>query len=207
MACRVITISRTLAAGGEEIGRAAAEEFGFRYADEEIIVRAAEMAGVSPQTVASVEHTPGFITRVLEAMARSAVDTDGYSGAAMTGGVTRAEYEGIIERVVRETGGQGDVVIVAHGASIPLAGKEGVFRSFITASPATRIGRLVQAANLSESEARKAVEESDRQRREYLRRFYDVREELPTHYDVVVNTDTLTIPAATQLLIAAARSL
>jgi len=207
MACKVITISRTLAAGGEDIGHAAAKEFGFRYADEEIIVRAAEMAGVSPQTVAAVEHTPGFITRVLEAMARTAVDTEGYSPAAMTGGATREEYEGFIERVVRETAGQGKVVIVAHGASIPLTGTEGVFRCLVTASPATRIGRLVQEAKLSEAEARKAVEESDRQRREYLRRFYDVREELPTHYDVVVNTDTLSVPVAMELLIAAARSI
>jgi hypothetical protein len=94
MACKVITISRTLAAGGEEIGHAAAAEFGFRYADEEIIVRAAEMAGVSPQTVAAVEHTPGFITRVLEAMSRTAVDTEGYSAAAMTGGATRKNTRG-----------------------------------------------------------------------------------------------------------------
>jgi len=60
---------------------------------------------------------------------------------------------------------------------------------------------------MEEAEARKAVEESDRQRREYLRRFYDVREELPTHYDLVLNTDVLTVPAAAQLLVAAAKSI
>ena len=58
MASRVICISRTIGAGGEEIGRAAAKELGFRYADEQIIIRAAEMAGVSPDTVAQVERTP-----------------------------------------------------------------------------------------------------------------------------------------------------
>ncbi len=63
MPCRVICISRSLGSGGEEIGRTVAKELGFRYADEEIIVRAAQKAGVSPETVAEVEHTPGLIER------------------------------------------------------------------------------------------------------------------------------------------------
>jgi hypothetical protein len=44
MACRVICISRSLGAGGEEIGRTVAKELGLRYADEEIITTAAEKA-------------------------------------------------------------------------------------------------------------------------------------------------------------------
>ena len=58
---------------------------------------------------------------------------------------------------------------------------------------------------MGEAEARKAVDESDRQRRGYLRRFYDLRQELPTHYDLVVNTDVLTPPLAARLVLAAAR--
>jgi len=36
-----------------------------------------------------------------------------------------------------------------------------------------------------------AVADADRNRQDYLRRFHDVDRELPTHYDVVVNTDVL----------------
>jgi len=206
MTCAVVTISRTLAAGGEEIGFAAAMELGFRYADEEIIVRAAETAGVSPQTVAAIEHTPGLITRILEAMARTPPDPEGAAYPAFIG-ESREGYQGLIERVIRETATAGGVVIVAHGASVPLTGMKGLLRSFVTAPREARIARLVRDAGMAEAEARKATEESDRQRREYLRRFYDVREELPTHYDLVLNTDVLTIPAAAQLLIAAAKSI
>jgi cytidylate kinase len=206
MTCTVLTISRTLAAGGEEIGFAAAMELGFRYADEEIIVRAAGSAGVSPQTVAAIEHTPGLVTRILEAMARTPPDPEGMGYPAMIG-ETRADFQGLIERVVRETAAQGSVVIVAHAASVPLTGMHGLLRSFITAPREARIARLVRKAEMAEAEARKAIEESDRQRREYLRRFYDVREELPTHYDLVLNTEVLTVPGAAQLLIAAAKSI
>ena len=206
MTCTAITVSRTLAAGGEEIGFAAAMELGFRYADEEVIVRAAEMAGVSPQTLAEMEHTPGLVTRILEAMARTPPDPDG-AGYPILFDESRAGYQGLIERVVRETAAEGGVVIVAHAASVPLTGMKGLLSSFVTAPREARIARLVRDAGMGEAEARKATEESDRQRREYLRRFYDVREELPTHYDLVLNTDVLTIPAAAHLIIAAAKSI
>ena len=42
-----------------------------------------------------------------------------------------------------------------------------------------------------EHTAARAVKDADANRRDYLRRFYEVDEELPTHYDLVVNTDVL----------------
>ncbi len=75
----------------------------------------------------------------------------------------------------------------------------------VTASPAVRAERLVREAKLDEQAARKAIDESDHQRREYLRRFYKVRQELPTHYDLVVNTDSLASPLAARLIVSAAK--
>ena len=204
MACRVITISRSLAAGGEEIGRIVAGELGFRYTDEEIIVRAAEKAGVSPETVAQVEHTPGLIVRVLESIA-STPDPVGWSSYPALPSHALPAYEGLLERVVRETAKEGKVVIVAHAASIPLAGTSGLLRVSVTASPAVRAERLARGGDLDASQARKAIGDSDRQRREYLRRFYNVRQEIPTHYDLVVNTDVLTLPQAARVIVSAAK--
>ena len=204
MTCRVVTISRSIGAGGEEIGRAVAQELGFRYADEEIIVKAAEKAGVSPEAVAQVEHTPGLIVRILEAMART--DPEGWAGpAAQLPSVDRSAYEGLIERVIRETANEGSVVIVAHGASVPLAGMTGLLRVLVTASPELRVERVAKRGTVGDAAAKRTVAESDRQRREYLRRFYGVGRELPTHYDLVVNTDVLTMPLAAKLIASAAR--
>ncbi len=47
MPYNVITIARTLGAGGEELGKTLAEEFNKRYVDTEIIDRAAQLAGVT----------------------------------------------------------------------------------------------------------------------------------------------------------------
>ena len=112
----------------------------------------------------------------------------------------------MIERVIRETSQEGNCVIVAHGAGICLAGLSGLLRVLVTASPGARAQRLVQETNLSERQAKKAIRDSDRQRRDYLRRLYDVRQELPTHYDMVLNTDVLRVPLAAELVLGAARS-
>lgn len=41
---------------------------------------------------------------------------------------------------------------------------------------------------------------SDAGRRDYLKRFYGVAEELPTHYDLVVNTDGMSVEQAAALV-------
>jgi cytidylate kinase len=204
--CRVIAISRSLAGGGEEVGRIVAKELGFRYVDEQIVMMAADEAGVSPELIAGAERTPGLTGRILAAAGRVAVDPEAWSAHTMLSAQTSPSYEDMIERVIRETSQEGDCVIVAHGASICLAGLSGLLRVLVTASPEARAQRLVQQTNLGERQANKAIRDSDRQRRDYLRRLYNVRQELPTHYDVVLNTDVLAVPLAAELVLRAAKS-
>src|SRR5207249_3119088 len=48
-------------------------------------------------------------------------------------------YRRLIQEVIREVAAQGNVVILAHGASILLAGTPGLLRVLVPASPATRV--------------------------------------------------------------------
>ncbi|MEX0682305.1 MAG: cytidylate kinase-like family protein [Dehalococcoidia bacterium] len=201
--CRVVCISRTLGAGAEEIGRAVASELGFRYADDEIIARAAEAAGVSPETIAGVEKTPGLVTRIAESMGRFPMAPEGWSMPVMV--TPQPAYEDLIQRVINEVATEGSVVIVAHGASIGLAGTEGVLRVLINGSPEARARRLTEAGAIDGQKAAKAIGESDKQRREFLRRFYDVGDEEATHYDLVISTDILSPAAASEVVLAAAK--
>ena len=97
------------------------------------------------------------------------------------------------------------MVIVAHGASIPLARQDGVLRVLISASLETRAQRLMAEEGTTKREATNRVTHSDRERRNFFRRFYNLREELPTHYDLVVNTDKLTTQQAMSLIVTAAK--
>ena len=66
------------------------------------------------------------------------------------------------------------------------------------------ISRAAEA--LEPAKAARAVKDSDAGRRDYLKRFYEIDEELPTHYDLVVNTDVLTFERAADLVSRAALS-
>ena len=116
MASRAISISRTLGAHGEEVGRMVATELGFRYVDNEIIDKAAERAGVSPEAVASNEKTQSLLTRILEAIAKAPVEPEMMVAQAEHPVNLTSAYEDLIERVIVETAQHGDVVILAHGA-------------------------------------------------------------------------------------------
>ncbi len=218
MSTRVVCISRSLAAGGEVIGRLVSQRLGFRYVDEEIVQKAAEHARVDAQAVAATEHPGPLIKRLIDSMAAveglidPLVFTSGlplrvyYQSAISPHAPVPGDYRALIRDTIREIADAGGAVIVAHAASLALAGLQGVLRVLVTASPATRARRLVAAAQAeNEDAATAAVAASDRERREYFRSFYGVRHELPVHYDLVINTDVLTPERAAGLILCIAQ--
>ena len=48
------------------------------------------------------------------------------------------------------------------------------------------------------------MRDSDRERTDYFRRFYGLDQELPTHYDLVINTDQILPEQAVNLIVAGA---
>jgi len=208
MAKTVIALSRTLGAGGEELGAELARELGFEYVDSEIISRAAERAGVSTDVVAQTEARKPFIARILENLARGSAGVMAAEAPEMAVYLSEGSesYEGIITEVIRQVAARGKVVIVAHGASIPLAGTPGLLRVLVTASPDVRAGRVAAQQDSDSGKAARAVADSDKARADYFRRFYHLQEEMATSYDMVVNTDVLDVPSATRAILAVARS-
>lgn len=206
MSKRVICISRTLASGGEEIGCLVAERLGFRYVDDEIVVTAAKKVKVNPKLVEQAEHKQAILDRVLDWLGQSVeIPTPGDKGDHGPPNFVPEDFRALIRAVVYETGRKGDVVILAHAASMALGFMEGVLRVFVTASPETRVMRLSKIGRMSEKGAMKALKDSEEARRDYIKRFYQIEEELPTHYDLLINTDTLTAEQAAHIIVSAAR--
>ena len=210
MGFRVVCISRTTAAGGEDVGQAVADGLGFRYVDEQIIRLAARQAQVDPALVAKAEHRQPLLQRLMEKMPGSAGIVAAATGVSVGAFVPAptgpkaevADLRAMIQATIHEVARAGQAVIVAHAASMALAGREGVLRVLITASAEERANRLVWASGLEAGQAEAAVRESDAERVDYFRRFYELDEELPTHYDLVLNTDQLPPEAAVAAIIA-----
>jgi uncharacterized protein len=204
--CSVVCISHASGAGGEEVGRLVAEQLGFLYVDDEIVARAAAVGGIDRADVADEERRKSLAARILDGLAQG-----GEAWALGHGGSPgpRAEpssdhIRALITETIAQTVLRGDVVIVAHGASHLAAAAPTALRVLVTASPATRAARIGRQEDLDPARAARAVKDSDAGRRDYLKRFYDVDEELPTHYDLVVNTDVLSADSAARVVVQAA---
>ena len=209
MRTRVVTVSHATGAGGESVGRGVADRLGFRYIDEEIITLAAEKEGVDPALVADAERRKGLLARIMENIGEGAVADAGGGGGILVpealAVARREDLRTLIVEAIRATAELGDTVIVAHAASIPLAGRDDVLRVLITASVETRVQRLAKSGQGAAGDAAKLIKQSDVARADYFQRFYRIERELPTHYDLVVNTDALTLDEAADIIVAAAR--
>src|SRR5262245_51006877 len=192
-------------ASAERIGRLAAERLGFQFVNDEILDRAAEHAGVSRQEVAEVERSPTLISRIMSML--GAAVTPEYSGRPLTPDEIdpSPSYRHLIQDVIREIATSKNVVMLAHGASILLAGTPGVMRVLVTASPETRAARLAAETGRDARQAARDIQHGDRERKAFFKRFHNLDEELPTHYDLVVNTDVLSPEAAARVIAYAAK--
>ena len=201
-----ISISSQDGAGAEDTSRLVGEALGFRLINEDIVARAAVQAGVRPDVVADVERRKSLMIKLLEGLGPAA----GSSGVAVMlpddsgyGQFASSELRQSIRSAIEETAAGGGVVIVAHAASLALAGREDVLRVFLTASEHTRQRRLASSLEVDEKEAARIIKRSDAGRADYIKRFYGIGAEQPTHYDLVINTDQVTPDEAARLIVAA----
>lgn len=201
MPYRVVCVSGPDGAQMREVARGVAERLGFALVDEEIVFRAAAEAGVEPQVMADAEKRRSFMERALLALGNT--DLSGVGGFVVPETHVSDELRDLIRSAIEETAQRGSAVIVSHAASHALASQPDVLRVLVTASPSIRRARVASERDLNEKDAARAVDQSDAARADYLKRFYGAKSELPTQYDVVVNTDRL-LPDEAVLLVALA---
>jgi cytidylate kinase len=201
----VVCIARADGAGGEEIGKLVAERLGFLYVDAEIVARAATRGGLDPGVVADAERRRSLIRRVLDAFAETG--DSGWGGLAPGAALedpSEDEVRLLIREAIAETMARGRVVIGGHAASHTLEPTAACLRIFVTASATTRVAWIADDEQTDLARAERLIKDSDAGRADYLKRFYGVGQELPIHYDLVINTEALSIEEATALVVEAA---
>ncbi len=171
-----VTISRQMGSLGCDVAGAVAERLGFQMVWREVINRAAIQSG-TPEVALAV------------------IDELGLLGIAPTPQTKRA-YMDAVARIMDELVGEGGAVIVGRAGQAILRGREGVLHVRVIAPLELRIERVAKTQGIAREAAQAQVETSDRYRRNYLRRFYQVRWDDPLLYNLVVNTGVLTIEQA-----------
>lgn len=215
MEFRVICISHADGSLGEEVGRAVAADLGWRYVDEQLIAAAAREARVDPALVAAAEQKQSLMQKIMDSLAAM---SDNLSPAVLAAGLgvtgmetstskraSRDDLRIMIRAAILEVAKAGDAVIGAHAASLALAGKPNVLRVLVTAPDSTRAARIARDRGVTDAEALDLLQQGDAGRREYLRAFYEIETELPTHYDLVLNTEVLSPTEVSRLIVTAAK--
>src|SRR5262249_51170559 len=138
---------------------------------------AAAKGGLDSNVVADAERRRSLLERIIDDFSRAQptfAHGDLFLDPEAAWANARAELRQTIVEAIHETATRGDVVIVAHAASIPLASRDDVLRVFITASTETRVPRVARDSRRDAVAAAKLVKESDAGRADYFLRFYRI---------------------------------
>ena len=203
----IVTVSRQIGAGGSEIAGRVAAALGFRLVDNELIDRVALQTGLSRTYVANrEERAPGFLERLVRALSRSAPELQ----SAPPERPPEPEETSLVaatEKVVADLAAEGRVVLVGRAAPAVLSGSHDVLHVKIVATVPFRIARIREADRIDEREAERRLRESDANRARYHRHHYGRDWGDPANYHMVLNTGSLGVEGATDLIVVRARAM
>ncbi len=176
----VITISRQRGSLGSEVGKIVAEKLGYRLVWRELINQAALRAGAPEAALAAIDDLG------LLGISPSAQQQENYLLA--------------VRQVVDELAKEGRVVIVGRAGQVILKDHPLTLHVRVIAPLDVRLARIVAERNISHKAALAQIEASDRARKSYLSRFYQINWEDPDLYDLIINTARLDCQAAAEVI-------
>lgn len=206
MAAPVITVTRQYASGGSDVARLAAAALDWIVIDNEFVDEVARRAGLPAAEVAEHdERAPGLLERLARTLAAESPET--LVAAAV---VPRAEQDEativkMTERVIADAAAEGRVVLVGRGAQALLAQRPDALHVYVVASKPWRVKLAVERLGVPPGDAERMVDETDRQRDQYVKTYYGRHRQELANYDLVVNTERLGIEGAAALLVAEAK--
>ncbi len=176
----VITISRQLGSLSSEISRMTAEKLGYRLVWREVINQAARLAGAPEVALAEI-------------------DEFGILGVEPSPEAER-DYLQAVQKVIIDLAEEGNVIILGRAGQIILAGRKNTLHVRLVAPQDIRIARVAARLNIPLEAASAQVRASDRHRKAYLKRGYQIDWNDPDLYDLIINTANLSVETASFLI-------
>lgn len=211
----VITISRQFAAAGGPISAALARRFGAQLLDREIVARVAERAGLSQQEAEGYdEQVPGLWQRIVAALAMGGPDPSlpPLPGGLVPTAAVQERLAQITRGVIEEAAALGDAVIMGRGGAYIVPRGPNVLHVQLHASLEARIRYLLarveeipEDTRPDEASLRDLCRTMDARRADYIRRLFDRDWLDPAAYDLSIDTGSMGISVAVDLIEMAAR--
>jgi hypothetical protein len=183
---RIVTVEREYGSGGGEIAQLLSERLEWKLWDQLLTEEIARLAQC-PKAVVEVreERTDPLYYRLFKSFLRGS-----YEGSINAHKLKLVDSESILritERVVLQVAGTGNCVIVGRGSQHFLASRQDTLRVFLYAPREDKIRRLM-AGGKSESEAHELVDTVDRDRVDFIQKYFHVEWPSRAVYHVMLNT-------------------
>jgi len=204
----VITIRGQYGSGSAEIGELIAQKLNIDYVDREIIAGVAERLRRPSTSIADKEMPPStLLGRISEAMAQTACLGDGiYAGVyspLCEIPLNDTNYLSGLEYVIKELAASQSIVIRGRGSHFILKDFPGAFHVLIVAPIAARVKRVMERKKLNEVDARKEIARFDDGSREFVKRYFKANIADPINYDMVINTNHLSVESVASIIVEA----
>ena len=223
----VITVSREYYSRGTQIARQVARDLGYNYFDKNILTEVARAANTTTKQISRYDERcenglKGFLKKLFVPefsryldfpyyyypseflMDSYPVERDTVFGEGLI--PTETEALGFFQHVIEKLWKLDNVVIVGRGSQIILADHPNTLHVRFIAPVVDRIERVMADQGLVYPLAEKEVETVDRQHAQYIKHCYDADWADTKHYDLVLNTGSMSEEQAAQVIIAAARN-
>jgi cytidylate kinase len=206
MAPPVITVTRQYASGGSDIAQLAARALGWTVIDNQFVDEVARRAGLPADEVAQrEERAPGLLERLSRTLAVASPELFITTAAVPRVAEDEATIAQLTERIIREAAAEGRAVLVGRGAQALLAQRPDALHVYVVAPKAWRMKLAVDRLGVNPAGVEKVVDETDRQRDQYVRSHYGRHRQDPANYDLVLNAERLGFAGAAALIVAEAK--
>src|SRR6201982_3119456 len=183
---KLVTIEREYGSGGGEIAQLLSTHLGWKLWDQLLTEEIARLANC-PKAVVQVreERTDSLYYRLFKSFLRGS-----YEGSLNAHKLNVVDSESILkitERVVQHAAKSGNSVIVGRGSQHFLRTRPDTLRVFLYSPRADKIRRLL-ARGKSENEAQQLVDTVDRERADFIQKYFHVEWPDRAIYHSMINT-------------------
>jgi len=183
---KIVTIEREYGSGGGEIAQRLAAQLGWKLWDQLLTEEIAKLAEC-PKAIVEVreERTDPLYYPLFKSFLRGS-----YEGSLNVHKLKLVDSESILkltQRVVHSAARSGNSVIVGRGAQHFLRNRPDTLRVFLYAPREDKVRRLV-ARGKSENEAEQLVDSVDRERTDFIQKYFAVEWPSRAVYHTMINT-------------------
>ena len=201
----IVTISRMFGSGGSEVAARVADSLGWTLLDNALVERVATRLGRTPVEVQAIEERiPSLAERLADALALGSPEIVSPALSAPLPPTEERLLE-VTEHVIDDAIARGPVVLVGRGAQSYLAQRTDTLHVLCFASKPALIARVMQRDDIDIAEATKRVDDTNKRREQYVKRYWHRDWLAPQNYHLCLNTEFLGIEATASLVIQVVR--